>query len=110
VAARATCLLCQPHELVGAGDILEHLRLLHPDAYGDGFMRWPDGRLVVVDLTLEPADFTEPEVTHRCPPDGGGLMPCCGLSPFEVSRTDRITQDPALVTCRPDPENLSHPG
>ena len=42
-----------------------------------------------------------PEVTHQCPPDdGGGLMPCCGLSPFEVPRTDRTTLHPALVTCR----------
>lgn len=26
-------------------------------------------------------------------------MPCCGLTPHEAPRTDRITQDPALVTC-----------
>jgi hypothetical protein len=40
------------------------------------------------------------ETTHQCPPDGGGgLMPCCGLTPFEVPRTDRMTLDPALVTC-----------
>jgi hypothetical protein len=40
------------------------------------------------------------EVTHACPPDdGGGLMPCCGLTPFEVPRTDRMTLDPELVTC-----------
>lgn len=40
------------------------------------------------------------EVTHQCPPEGG-VMPCCGLTPFEVSRTDRITEDPTLVTCAP---------
>lgn len=29
-------------------------------------------------------------VTHLCPQiDDGGLMPCCGLTPFEVPRTDR---------------------
>jgi hypothetical protein len=40
------------------------------------------------------------EVTHACPPDGGdGLMPCCQQTPFEISRTDRITLDPELVTC-----------
>jgi hypothetical protein len=40
------------------------------------------------------------DTTHQCPSDnGGGVMPCCGLSPFEVPRTDRITLDPALVTC-----------
>lgn len=26
-------------------------------------------------------------------------MPCCGLTPFEVPRTDRMTGDLALVTC-----------
>lgn len=40
----------------------------------------------------------EPPV-HMCPPDGGdGLMPCCGDTPFE-HRADRMTLDPALVTC-----------
>jgi hypothetical protein len=39
------------------------------------------------------------EVTHRCPLVDGGLMPCCGLTPFEVPCTDRITENPALVTC-----------
>jgi hypothetical protein len=38
------------------------------------------------------------EVTHQCPPEGG-VMPCCGLTPFEVPRTDRMTEDTALVTC-----------
>jgi hypothetical protein len=45
------------------------------------------------------ADAQPPGVTHRCPPEGSGLMPCCGRTPFEVSRCDRITLDPALVTC-----------
>ncbi len=27
-------------------------------------------------------------------------MPCCGLTPFEVPRTDRMTLDPKLVTCK----------
>lgn len=38
------------------------------------------------------------EVTHLSPPEGG-LMPCCGLTPFEVPRYHRMTGDPALVTC-----------
>lgn len=36
---------------------------------------------------------------HLCPPEGSGEMPCCGRSPFEVPRTDRITEDVYLVTC-----------
>ena len=37
-------------------------------------------------------------MTHLIPPEGG-VMPCCGLTPFEVPRSDRMTEDPALVTC-----------
>jgi hypothetical protein len=51
-----TCLLCQPPAMVGTG-ILDHLRVLHPDAWDDGFDRWPDGTMVVLDETLQPADF-----------------------------------------------------
>ncbi|MFF7837594.1 hypothetical protein ACFZC6_01970 [Streptomyces ossamyceticus] len=38
---------------------------------------------------------------HGCPPDGSGLTPCCGRTPFELPRTDRMATDPALVTCQP---------
>jgi hypothetical protein len=46
-------------------------------------------------------------IVHMCPPDGSGEMPCCGLPPFERMR-DRMTLDPALVTCELDAEEL-HP-
>lgn len=39
------------------------------------------------------------EITHQCPPEGSGLMPCCGRTPLQVPDTDRLTLDPALVTC-----------
>jgi hypothetical protein len=42
------------------------------------------------------------EVIHRCPPIGSGIMPCCSRTPFEVPLWHRITEDPALVTCRSD--------
>jgi hypothetical protein len=38
-------------------------------------------------------------VTHLCPPDGTGEMPCCGLPPFEAPQADKITEDKELVTC-----------
>lgn len=41
------CLLCG--ETTPA--VLEHLRLCHPDEYGDGVETWPDGKPVVVDLS-----------------------------------------------------------
>lgn len=40
-----------------------------------------------------------PEVVHRCPPLGASLMPCCAQWPSDIPRTDRLTMDPALVTC-----------
>lgn len=37
---------------------LDHLRLAHPEAYGDGPQRWPDGELIVDDSAmLTPEDF-----------------------------------------------------
>ena len=41
--------------------------------------------------------------THLCPPNGHGVMPCCGRVPFEVM-SDRMTLDIALVTCDRRPE------
>ena len=40
-------------------------------------------------------------VTHASPVDGGGVTPCCGVTPFELPKWDRITLDPSLVTCDP---------
>lgn len=37
--------------------LMDHLRLDHPDEYGDGPERWPDGETVIIDTTLEPGDF-----------------------------------------------------
>jgi hypothetical protein len=44
------------------------------------------------------ADGTRDEVVHGCPPDGSGLTPCCGRTPFELPLTDRISSE-APVTC-----------
>lgn len=59
-------------------------------------------------LRITPASSSDPtaaaftvEVTsiiHQCPPRGSGVMPCCGRTPFEVPRTDRMTID-GIVTC-----------
>lgn len=38
-------------------------------------------------------------LVHLCPPDGSGIMPCCGLTPFEVGTGERMTLDSELVTC-----------
>lgn len=53
----ATCHLCgdRPPD----AEMWEHLRVLHPDAWGDGPERWPDGQPVIHDMTLEASDFEE---------------------------------------------------
>lgn len=38
-------------------------------------------------------------VIHACPPEGSGVMPCCGCTPFEVPLTHRLTLEPDNVTC-----------
>lgn len=53
--------------------------------------------VVVVEDTAPPT-----EVTHACPPGDAACTPCCGRTPFELPRTDRLTLDPSLVTCRED--------
>lgn len=51
-------------------------------------MTLPDGRVGVL----------QPPV-HACPGAGdGGIMPCCGRTPFEVPRTHRMTAT-ETVTC-----------
>ncbi len=44
---------------VPTAQLLDHLRLLHPDDYGDGPQRWPDGGLVVIDADPEITDVEE---------------------------------------------------
>lgn len=43
---------------------------------------------------------SEPSVVHLCPSVGSGLTQCCGVTPFELPRTDKLTRDSTLVTCR----------
>jgi hypothetical protein len=39
------------------------------------------------------------EITHASPQGKGGKTPCCNHTVFELKRTDRLTNDMALVTC-----------
>jgi hypothetical protein len=39
-------------------------------------------------------------VTHRSPSPDDMLLPCCGLPLSAVTGRDRLTTDPAQVTCR----------
>lgn len=59
-----TCNLCGHHEVPESGlmgdDIQlmdDHLRVMHPEQYGDGPERWPDGGIVLLDEDLDPEDF-----------------------------------------------------
>jgi hypothetical protein len=53
------CHLCAEQTHIPDEQIVDHLRLLHPDEWADGFDRWPDDEIVVNDLTLNPSDFGE---------------------------------------------------
>lgn len=50
------CQLC-PEVLTGITEADDHLRVMHPEEYGDGPQRWPDGGVVLDDQTLDPKDF-----------------------------------------------------
>lgn len=64
-------------------------------------------KCVVVDSVDQALVYRPAEVTHRCPPEGEAVTPCCGRTPFELLPDGRLTVDDALVTCkvveRPDP-------
>lgn len=67
-----TCHLCPPDDnTIDDRDILDHLRVIHPDHYGDGPQRWPDGQLVIVDTTLDPTEchVIVPRDEEKSPPD-----------------------------------------
>ena len=40
-------------------DVLEHFRLMHPEVDAHTLVRWPDGRPVILDRTLEPQVFDQ---------------------------------------------------
>jgi hypothetical protein len=66
-----TCFGCSPTAgAVADSALVDHLRLLHPDVYGDGPERLADGSVVVVDMTLNPDDF------KKRPMDGLGDGSC----------------------------------
>jgi hypothetical protein len=49
----ATCDLCEPSTYVPTDEIMEHVRLLHPDQYEE-YETWPDGKFVMFEETTEP--------------------------------------------------------
>lgn len=57
--ARPGCHLCPDDVARSLPQMLDHLRVVHPEEYGDGPERWPDGGVVIEDNTLEPSDFQE---------------------------------------------------
>jgi hypothetical protein len=61
VERTAHCHLC--HEDFPEGttliELTDHLRVIHPDQFGDGLATWPDGEMVIYDDTLTPEDFND---------------------------------------------------
>jgi hypothetical protein len=107
-------------ELISLRSRMEQIRHLHKDspmgpcpvcidadaaaAGGDGLVPYPcpTGRLAGAqdcDPPSSRADGEAPrEIVHGCPPDGSGVTPCCGRTPFELPLSDRISSE-APVTC-----------
>ena len=56
-----------------------------------------------------PKAGSKPEIVHGCPPDGSGLTPCCGRTPFELPLGDRISSE-APITCATAPAVVAEPG
>ncbi|MGW2223850.1 DUF6085 family protein [Streptomyces formicae] len=65
-------------------------RLLH----GEATQALPDNPATIID-TAERAS-----VVHGCPPDGSGLTPCCGRTPFELPASDQMAIASSRITCR----------
>ena len=92
---------CALLEQLETGDAGKHWWLFLDPAAPEGL----EGKDVA--LTLRRSDDGAPViaerhaiVTHLCPQDDdGGLMPCCEMTPWEVPRSDKITEDKELVTC-----------
>lgn len=55
---------------------------------------------LIIEKVLAEAEGLMASTVHACPRRGSGLTPCCKESPFFLPRTDRMTLDPKLVTCR----------
>lgn len=107
-------------ELIFLRGRMEQIRHLHKDspmgpcpvcidadaaaAGGDGLVPYPcpTGRLAGAQdcdpPSLRAAAEETREIVHGCPPDGSGLTPCCGRTPFELPLSDRISSE-APVTC-----------
>lgn len=55
-----TCHLCPPgRQDIPAEQILDHLRMRHPQVWDDGPPVWPNGQPIIVDCDLLGADHTE---------------------------------------------------
>jgi hypothetical protein len=74
-----------------------------------------DGRAERAAIAAQETHAAPGEVVHLSPRDATYVTPCCGQIPFELARTDRMTNDPSLVTCggpepKPAPELAAQPG
>jgi hypothetical protein len=48
-------------------------------------------------------------IIHKNPAEGEAVTPCCGRTPFELPRTDRMTFDGDMVTCPSSGQTLVMP-
>jgi hypothetical protein len=56
------CLLCKRRPEIPDEQILEHLRLVHPETWEE-IETWPDNAPVIIDRTLHPDNFKDDDAT-----------------------------------------------
>lgn len=95
-----------PEELDGLAALAEELRAAGATAM---LVLSDDASLALLDdEQLLRVGLTRVATTHRVPPGDSNVMPCCGRTPFEVPREERVTGDNDLVTCQGDNYCVRH--
>ncbi|MEV5942705.1 hypothetical protein [Streptomyces sp. NPDC051994] len=84
----------------GAFNVQEKARELHAATHRDPVQQWAQAQAKVREALADETvlDTGRPTV-HACPPDGTGLMPCCGRTPFELGELEQLSGHGPAVTC-----------
>ncbi|MBX7464922.1 hypothetical protein K1Y80_02350 [Streptomyces sp. MAG02] len=81
-------------------NVQEKARELHAATHRDLATDWAEVQASVRAALADEMVFAPTSTTvHACPPDGSGLMPCCGRTPFELGALERLTEHGPAVTC-----------
>ncbi|MGW7359431.1 hypothetical protein ACWGI0_23055 [Streptomyces sp. NPDC054802] len=116
IEVRDPCPHCEDCPLIPRHEMIAHIRSSHPGAVVDFPLAfrvagavpfdqhdprcsWPRTSGALLCDCYVVTDGLAAVVIHACPPDGSGLTPCCGRTPFEIPRSEYMTTVPGRVTC-----------